>query len=826
MPIISSFSNQFKPIGGNLVVVNDIVLPPQNDFTYVLIPNDDLTYTLIPSNDFNYTELPNNDIQYIFIPDNDVNFISIPNNDINYTLIPNTDLTYTLIPNNDLEYSLLTTQQGFEYIITGAQLGEFGPPNIGTMVLPDFENFIGSLNPNSLGPNDGLEVAFYINAIDNNGNDRYQYLSQFLNGENPFRLTLCQNSDCVIYTGNTLTYLTDFNIFGFDSSQNTIELIQPSNGLFLNNNIVYVLFESLNPVSPTSTPTPTPTETPTPTATSTPTPTPTSTPTPTPTPTPDINFAPYSYTIQYNYSDGPGNKYGWSDNELACTYDIGNGDITLYSTSSSFVDGMSFYMDSYGTEIVTIVAGHYFYYPSEGKSFIWVDGNTISNIVSCVSPTPTPTPTSTETPTPTPTSTETPTPTPTPEGAVLNIIVPDGTPPIVFDGETFTSNISYGLVKNQQYTISVDNSSGNFLYWSGTGINLPAASTPFTVVYVTGTTATLQVVFAQPTATPTPTATSTPTPTSTSTPTPTPTPTCTPASISGETSTMVSFANTNGITYTTDSSGILYQIILSGNNNRPTLSSNVTIDYIGKLMNGTTFDSANNISLPLNALIEGFKIGLPLIGIGGRIKLIIPSSLAYGCQGGGSIPSNSPLYFDITLDNATNTVTPTPTPTPTSTPTPTPTPTPTSGLIVTISEVGSDVIMSGSGSLNLTGLIEGSVQSGWGINGTLGTWVIGPSSSFFGRKYQGNAFSSYPNSFGSGYTAPTSFTGDAFGIQNGSLGKDIIVPIGYTSGSPLSGTATFANKTISSMGLTPGTYLYDWGSDSITLLIMAGEIPL
>jgi hypothetical protein len=127
--------------------------------------------------------------------------------------------------------------------------------------------------------------------------------------------------------------------------------------------------------------------------------------------------------------------------------------------------------------------------------------------------------------------------------------------------------------------------------------------------------------------------------------------------------------------------------------------------------------------------------------------------------------------------------------------------------------------MSGSGSLNLTGLIEGSVQSGWGINGTLGTWVIGPSSSFFGRKYQGNAFSIYPTSFGSGYTAPTSFTGDAFGIQNGSLGKDIIVPIGYTSGSPLSGTATFANKTISGMGLTPGTYLYSWGSDSITLQI-------
>jgi hypothetical protein len=166
------------------------------------------------------------------------------------------------------------------------------------MVLPDFENFIGSLNPNSLGPNDGLEVAFYINAIDNNGNDRYQYLSQFLNGENPFRLTLCQNSDCVIYTGNTLTYLTDFNIFGFDSTENTIELIQPSNGLFLNNEIVYVLFESLNPISPTPTPTPTSTPTPTPTLTSTPTPTPTIN------PTCDItyNIVPFDMTCDITYN--------------------------------------------------------------------------------------------------------------------------------------------------------------------------------------------------------------------------------------------------------------------------------------------------------------------------------------------------------------------------------------------------------------------------------------------------------------------------------------------------------------------------------------------
>jgi hypothetical protein len=166
----------------------------------------------------------------------------------------------------------------------------------------------------------------------------------------------------------------------------------------------------------------------------------------------------------------------------------------------------------------------------------------------------------------------------------------------------------------------------------------------------------------------------------------------------------------------------------------------------------------------------------------------------------------------------TATSTPTPTSTPTSTPTPTSTAQP-SGLIVTISQVGSNVIMSGSGSLNVTGLIEGSVQTAGGINGTLGYWVIGQSNPFFARKFFGNNLNVYPESFGSGYTAPTSYSGDTFGIQNGSLGKDIVLPLGYTSGSPLSGTSTFANKTISSMGLTPGTYLYDWGSDSITLEI-------
>jgi FKBP-type peptidyl-prolyl cis-trans isomerase len=42
---------------------------------------------------------------------------------------------------------------------------------------------------------------------------------------------------------------------------------------------------------------------------------------------------------------------------------------------------------------------------------------------------------------------------------------------------------------------------------------------------------------------------------------------------------------------------------------------------------------------------------LPLIGAGGRIKFVTPSTYAYGCLGAGTIPPNSPLFWDVTLNS-------------------------------------------------------------------------------------------------------------------------------------------------------------------------------
>jgi FKBP-type peptidyl-prolyl cis-trans isomerase FkpA len=111
---------------------------------------------------------------------------------------------------------------------------------------------------------------------------------------------------------------------------------------------------------------------------------------------------------------------------------------------------------------------------------------------------------------------------------------------------------------------------------------------------------------------------------------------------------MIAFAKSNSINYTTDATGILYEIITPGSSVHPTISNTITVTYTGLLMNGKQFD-AGTITYPLSQLIAGWGIAVPKIGVGGEIKVLIPSTLGYGSQGAGSIPGNSPLYFNIKL---------------------------------------------------------------------------------------------------------------------------------------------------------------------------------
>ena len=113
---------------------------------------------------------------------------------------------------------------------------------------------------------------------------------------------------------------------------------------------------------------------------------------------------------------------------------------------------------------------------------------------------------------------------------------------------------------------------------------------------------------------------------------------------------MIAFCNNNGITYTIHPSGILYQIITPGDTAKPNLCTSLTMTYTGKLMTGIQFDKGT-ITYALKELIVGWQIAVPLIGKGGKMKMLIPSSLAYGAEGRPpTIPSNAPLYFEMSLD--------------------------------------------------------------------------------------------------------------------------------------------------------------------------------
>jgi hypothetical protein len=139
---------------------------------------------------------------------------------------------------------------------------------------------------------------------------------------------------------------------------------------------------------------------------------------------------------------------------------------------------------------------------------------------------------------------------------------------------------------------------------------------------------------------------------------------------------------------------------------------------------------------------------------------------------------------------------------------------PAQAYTVTLEEIGSDVVATGSGAINLTGLTF--FGSGVGLNpgilADFGTIIMGPGGAFVNVDvYFG--FTG-PRSFGSGdLFRPNTSSGDAFAFEAPIpfFHGEIIVPQGYVSGAALSDSMTFNNATFASLGVTPGSYVWRWG---------------
>lgn len=106
-----------------------------------------------------------------------------------------------------------------------------------------------------------------------------------------------------------------------------------------------------------------------------------------------------------------------------------------------------------------------------------------------------------------------------------------------------------------------------------------------------------------------------------------------------------------GVTQT--QSGLQYKVIKEGNGKTPTANNQVTVNYEGKLLDGTVFDSSfergKPATFPVTGVIPGWTEGLQLMKEGGSYELYIPSDLAYGDQGTQGIPGGSTLIFKVDL---------------------------------------------------------------------------------------------------------------------------------------------------------------------------------
>ena len=111
---------------------------------------------------------------------------------------------------------------------------------------------------------------------------------------------------------------------------------------------------------------------------------------------------------------------------------------------------------------------------------------------------------------------------------------------------------------------------------------------------------------------------------------------------------------TSGSTVT--ESGLAYKVINKGSGiTHPTAESTVTVHYIGKLLDGTIFDSSVDrgepTTFPLNRVIPGWTEGVQLMVVGDKWTFIIPSNLAYGERGvpQAGITPNATLIFEVEL---------------------------------------------------------------------------------------------------------------------------------------------------------------------------------
>jgi FKBP-type peptidyl-prolyl cis-trans isomerase len=103
----------------------------------------------------------------------------------------------------------------------------------------------------------------------------------------------------------------------------------------------------------------------------------------------------------------------------------------------------------------------------------------------------------------------------------------------------------------------------------------------------------------------------------------------------------------------TTGSGLVYVPLKEGTGAQPGATDQVKVHYTGKLTDGKVFDSSFDrgepATFPLNRVIKCWTEGVQMMKVGGKARLVCPAEIAYGERGGGPIPPNATLDFQVEL---------------------------------------------------------------------------------------------------------------------------------------------------------------------------------